>query len=304
MKKFGRLERRRLAWVGLGLGVLIAIGTISAWLPIGGRCPSCPPAGIEGIPLSNFVVARDAEAVETFFGAQVFDVALPRLYVRALPSDLETLADLDRRKRVFVLIVLPQVLRLNEAILADRDRLFSLWARMDAERDLPAADRRWIAATETRYGVRVGDRDTLLRRLDIVPPSLALAQASIESGWGTSRFAQAGNAIFGQRTFDPEGKGLDPADIDDPDFKVKKFPSLMRSIWGYMLTLNAHPAHRDFRDARALSRRTGHDFDSIALAATLTRYSEDGETYVNLVQEVITVNNFQRFDSLPLTDAR
>jgi len=299
-----------LAWLGLGLGALIAIGAISGWLPIGGRCPSCPPAGIEGIPLSNFIVARDAETVETFFGAQGFDVAsvgsdaLPRLYVRALPSDLETLADVDRRKRVFVLIVLPQVLRLNEAILADRDRLRSLWARMDAGGDLPAPDRRWIAATETRYGVRVDDRDTLLRRLDIVPPSLALAQASIESGWGTSRFAQAGNAIFGQRTFDPEGKGLDPADIDDPDFKVKKFPSLMRSIWGYMLTLNAHPAHRGFREMRAQSRRKGHDLNSIALAATLTRYSEDGETYVDLVQEVITVNNFQRFDSLPLADAR
>ncbi len=303
------LNRNPRTVASAGLGLLIAAAAVVTWLYLDTRCSACAPVGIHNIPTTNFATIDASTEVEARFAKAGIDLAVaapqpwPRIYVRSLPADLGAIGDLDRRKQLFTLLVLPQILRLNEAILADRHRMLSLWKRSDAGEDLAGDDIRWMTATAKRYGTPPDDRPTLLRRMDIVPPALALAQASIESGWGTSRFAQSGNALFGQRTYDPDGYGIAPDDVDSPAFKVKAFPSLMRSIWGYMLTLNVHPAYRDFRNARARSRRTEDAFDSIALAQTLTRYSEKGETYIDLVQEVIAVNDFARFDAARLTPA-
>lgn len=303
------LNRKPRTVATAGFIVLIVLAAVATWIYLDTRCSACAPVGIHDIPPSNFALIRGSVELETRFTEAGFDPAAghpkawPRIYVRSLPTDLGAVGDLDRRKQLFTLIVLPQVLRLNEAILADRHRMVSLWKRSDAGEGLTGDDFRWMAATARRYGTPPDDRRSLLRRLDIVPPGLALAQASIESGWGTSRFARGGNAIFGQRTYDPDGYGIRPDDVESPAFKVKAFPSLMRSIWGYMLTLNIHPAYSDFRDARARARRTNDAFDSMALARTLTRYSEKGQTYVNLVREVIAVNDFARLDSAHLTPA-
>jgi len=225
--------------------------------------------------------------------------SVPRIYVRYLPKDLNAITDTEQRKRIFTEIMLPQVLRLNEAIQADRARLIAIGQTATANRS--ETDIAWVAELAERYGTEPADRQTLLARVDVIPPSLALAQGAIESGWGTSRFATSGNALFGQRTFDPDRPGFRPNEVEDANFKVRRFKSLMRSIWGYMVTLNTHPAHREFRRLRSQMRRQGEGLDSIALAATLTRYSEERQRYVRLVQNVISANNLRELDDLRLT---
>jgi len=285
---------------GFSLAALLIV-----WPEVRGLCPACAPVAVSGIPSKYFVTVRKAVDLEEIFGDQMSgprfpNGPVPRVYVRTLPADLEAVADLERRKQLFFRIMVPQILRLNEAIQADRKRLIEI-GRTDGP--LPATDSKWLESLAQRYGTTSTDRQTLLARVDIVPPSLAIAQAAIESGWGTSRFAQLGNAVFGQRTFDPDRAGFSPSEVQDANFRVRRFQSLMRSVWGYMTTLNTHPAHREFRRLRAQLRRQGNALDSMALAGTLTRYSEEGERYVRLVRNVISANSLRSFDGRRLADA-
>ena len=157
-------------------------------------------------------------------------------------------------------------------------------------------DRAWLAELTDRYKVDGGDVDELLRRVDAVPPSLALAQAAIESGWGTSRFAVEGNALFGQRTWD-RGDGIAPAErAVGATHAVKAFPSLADSVGAYMLNLNRASAYRKFRDRRAELRRRGGPLSGLELAETLTLYSTERANYVRKVAAIIRQNRLQAFD--------
>ncbi len=294
----------RIVFLAGLFAVLLLASLLIAWPEIRGLCSACAPVSVKNIRSTNFVHVRQAAELETIFGEEfrgtTFPSRVPRVYVRSMPHDMTEIEDTERRKQLFLRIVVPQVLRLNEAILADRKRVLQIAQSGNTPSD---ADRAWLASIAQRYGTTSTDPRTLLARLDIVPPSLAVAQAAIESGWGTSRFAQSGNAIFGQRTFDPDRAGFSPKEVQDPNFRVQRFESLMRSIWGYMITLNTHPAHSEFRRLRAQMRRQGNAVDSMALATTLTRYSEERERYVDLVRNVISVNALQRFDSHRLAEA-
>jgi len=284
-----------------GLVAALAVASLLiVWPEIRGLCSACAPVSVRNIHSTHFVHVRKAEELETIFGKEYLTDPVPRIYVRSMPRDLPDIDDTERRKQLFLRIVVPQVLRLNEAILADRKRVLQIGQSGNTPND---ADRAWLASIAQRYDTTPADRQTLLARLDTVPPSLAVAQAAIESGWGTSRFAQSGNAIFGQRTFDPDRAGFSPKEVEDPNFRVQRFQSLMRSIWGYMATLNTHPAHREFRQLRAQMRRQGNALDSMALAGKLTRYSEERERYVELVRDVISVNSLRRYDRLRLAEA-
>ena len=295
----------RIIWLASILAALSLAGLLITWPEVRGFCPSCAPITVAGIPSSQFVRVRQASDVDTVFENRAGDEFLrgdiPRVFVEALPNDLDGIADTERRKQLFLQIVLPQVLRLNEAIRADRARLIAIGrTAVDGRSTENAA---WLAALARQYRTDPANYETLLARVDIVPPSLAIAQGAIESGWGTSRFAIAGNALFGQRTFDPKGAGFRPKDVEDANFKVRRFESLMGSIWGYMVTLNTHPAHAKFRQLRAQMRRQGDAINSMALAAKLTRYSEEGERYVSLVQNVISANNLRSLDDRRLSSA-
>ncbi len=292
----------------LSLGIA-GLCLLTALLPdIVGGCGHCRPHGMTDIPRDRFVrVSRASEIAEVIVlqGAGLQRVragVVARRYIRSLPDDLTDLRDIEDRKRSFILAVLPQVIRLNEGILRDRTRAMELWLQMDDGQVLSTQHESWLSSIATLYGIEPGQREQLLRRLDVIPPSLALAQASIESGWGTSRFAQKGNAIFGQRTFDDEGHGLNPSDLDEADFRVKAFKSIMRSVWGYMLTLNTHEAYRAFRATRAAQRASGTFPQPLALARTLDRYSEEGDIYVDLVRRVIRSNRLQEFDRTRLAN--
>ena len=135
--------------------------------------------------------------------------------------------------------------------------------------------------------------------MDEVPVSMAIAQAAKETGWGTSRFAQEGNALFGQWTW--SGEGIKPSNADtDSTHKVMKFKILQASIRAYQRNLNTHSSYKDFRSARAELRDEGKKLDSMILTEHLDKYAEIGKEYVRVLQQIIKQNNLTDFDEAKL----
>ena len=136
--------------------------------------------------------------------------------------------------------------------------------------------------------------------MDIVPVSLAIAQAAKETGWGTSRFAIEGNALFGQWTW--SGEGIKPAGVDpeDSNHKVMKFKVLKASVRAYQRNLNTHGSYRQFRSTRANMRDNDEDLDSLLLADYLDKYAATGKEYTKIIKQIIKQNNLQDFDKVKL----
>ena len=135
--------------------------------------------------------------------------------------------------------------------------------------------------------------------MDIVPVSLAIAQAAKESGWGTSRFAIEGNALFGQWTW--SGEGIKPAGIDSEEkHKVMKFKVLKASVRAYQRNLNTHGSYKEFRSERANMRDSDEELDSLILADFLDKYAATGKEYTKIIKQIIKQNNLQDFDKVKL----
>jgi Bax protein len=196
------------------------------------------------------------------------------------------------------------VLKANEEVATQRRRLLRIREEIARGHRLDAADRMWLAKMAERYGVEDGGMDALLRRVDIVPVSLALAQSIQESGWGTSRFARKGNALYGQRTWSENIPGLRPRRVEDPDFKVRAYRELGDSVRLYLHNLNTHPAYAGFRERRAVMRAAGKSPDGYLLAATLTRYSEERAAYVEKLRALVRANKLRTLDDAELADGR
>ena len=197
-------------------------------------------------------------------------------------------------------MVLPLVLRVNDAITEDRRRLMPLLAASRAGRRLAAEDRLWLAAKLDQYGVRRAGLVELARRMDTVPPSLAIAQAAEETGWGTSRFAREGNSLFSQWTFAAVG-GLVPKDrAPGKRHKVKVFQTLTQAVGAYVANLNTHRAYRGFRAERAHMRNSRTVPDGLKLAQSLASYSERGRAYVSSIQRIIRANRLSQLDKARL----
>ncbi len=224
---------------------------------------------------------------------------VPRVFLAELPGDLAQVPENKQRKALFFKAMLPLVLQVNEEILTDRRQLWSLRYRIGLGEKPSAAESLWLRVMTERYDVKAGDISALISRIDIVPPALALAQAAEESGWGTSRFAKEGNAIFGQWTFS-SSDGLTPLKRDEgKNHQVKAFDSLIDSVRAYTMNLNSHRAYKGFRSARQAIRRVGGPLDSRVLAGTLLKYSERGVAYVTALRGLIDFNGLS-----PLDDAR
>lgn len=225
---------------------------------------------------------------------------VPRLYITSLPRDLAGIPSVDDRKAAFIKLMLPLVLRVNEELLEDRAKMERLVRRLREGKRLRAANRAWLDSLSEHYGVEPGDFDGLAERLDIVPPSLALAQAIEESGWGTSRFAKLGNAIFGQWTFSG-GEGIVPLErADGKSHRIKAFGHLQESVANYVTNLNRHAAYTEFRRLRASMRADGLELNGYVLARTLTSYSERGADYVTSIRAIMRFNDLTDLDDARL----
>jgi Bax protein len=149
------------------------------------------------------------------------------------------------------------------------------------------------------YGVLNKDLSTLKVRMDEIPVSIAIAQAAKETGWGTSRFAQEGNALFGQWTW--LGEGIKPAGADtNSTHKVMKFKVLQASVKAYHRNLNTHSSYREFRSVRAELRDKRRPLNSLILSEYLDKYAETGKEYVEILQKIIKQNNLTDFDNAKL----
>ena len=212
-----------------------------------------------------------------------------------LPNEIKMIESTKKRKEFFIQIVLPLILKENNNIRIDRKRLFSIINKSNNS-DL---EKKWLAKKYKQYGIPSKDLSTLKIRMDEIPVSLALAQAAKETGWGTSRFALEGNALFGQWTW--SGEGLRPKESDKNEgHKVMKFNVLQASVRAYQRNLNTHSSYKDFRKARAELRDKGKPLDSFILAEYLDKYAETGEKYVEVLKKIIAQNSLKDFDDAKL----
>ena len=212
-----------------------------------------------------------------------------------LPQEIKMIENTKKRKEFFIQIVLPLIVKENNNIRIDRKTLFSVINKSNNS----VAEKQWLEKKYKQYGVKSGDLSSLKVRMDEIPISLAIAQAAKETGWGTSRFAQEGNALFGQWTW--SGEGLKPKDADaDKGHKVMKFNVLQASVRAYQRNLNTHRTYREFRKARAELRDLNKPLDSLELSKYLNKYAETGNQYVEVLQKIIKQNNLKDFDDAKL----
>jgi len=212
-----------------------------------------------------------------------------------LPAEIKMIENVKKRKEFFIQIILPLILEENKNIKLDRKRLFSIINKNNNSN----TEKNWLEKKYRQYGIPSRDLSILKRRMDIVPVSLAIAQAAKETGWGTSRFAQQGNALFGQWTW--SGEGLKPKDAEKSEgHKVMRFNVLQASVRAYQRNINTHSSYEDFRLARAKLRDAGKPLDSIILSAFLDKYAETGNEYVKVLQKIIQQNNLKDFDDAKL----
>lgn len=312
-----------VAFVGLGIAASLVLPTASATLPpqatlaLPGRAAdSAVRADKDGrlMPATlrlqdrGLIVPRSVASLERVFhrvgydlkAVRTGDAPVPRLFVAAIPTDLGELVDVELRKRLFFKAVLPLVLKVNERILRDRERLWAIVAQQRLGEHLSARDELWLAVMAERYKTERGDVEALLERVDVIPPSLALAQAAEESGWGTSRFTREGNALYGQWTWGEQG--IVPAGREDgQEHKVRAFENVLHSVEAYVRNLNTHRAYREFRARRADLRADGRTLLGTSLTLGLRRYSERGQEYVRTLDTIIEANRLEAFDRANLT---
>ena len=212
-----------------------------------------------------------------------------------LPKEIKMIENTEKKKEFFIQIVLPLILQENNNIRLDRKRLFSIINKSNNTN----LEKNWLVKKYKQYGVPSKDLSILKIRMDEIPTSLAIAQAAKETGWGTSRFALEGNALFGQWTW--SGEGLKPKEVDEnAGHKVMKFNVLQASVRAYQRNLNTHSSYQDFRKARAELRDLDKPLDSLILSKYLNKYAEIGEKYVEALQQIISQNKLKDFDDVKL----
>ena len=212
-----------------------------------------------------------------------------------LPEEMKMIESSTKKKNLFIKIILPLILDENNRIKLDRRKLFSILNKNKNTN----SEKKWLNLKFKQYGVVKNDLSTLKIRMDEIPVSLAIAQAAKETGWGTSRFAIEGNALFGQWTW--SGEGIKPAAADnDTSHKIMKFKILKSSVRAYQRNLNTHSSYKEFRMARAELRDNKMELDSLILANYIDKYAETGKEYVKILKQIIKQNNLKDFDDVKL----
>ena len=212
-----------------------------------------------------------------------------------LPYELKEIKNVKKRKELFIQIVLPLILEENNKILLDRKKLFAILNKNNNSK----SDNVWLNKKFKQYGVSKKDIPTLKRRMDIIPASMAIAQAAKETGWGTSRFALEGNALFGQWTY--TNKGIKPAAADiGTTHKVMMFNVLKSSVRAYTRNLNTHKSYKRMRYVRAIQRDNKGKLDSRELVDYLDNYAETGKEYTVILKKIIEQNSLTDFDDVKI----
>lgn len=224
---------------------------------------------------------------------------------------------MPEKKEVFYRFMLPLVVHANDIVRDRRERLERLRARVEAGESADAEQLEAVRDGAVLFRVLTEDEagrlpatgkpmldviDELLYRVDVIPAGLALGQAAYESGYGTSRFAIEGNALFGQWTYGGEGLKPEQQRKELGDHRIASYDWPFDSVRGYFINLNSHPAYEEFRRLRARMRANGEPLSSLALADGLIRYSERGQEYVDTLKGMIRVNRLEVADGAEFRD--
>ena len=251
---------------------------------------------------NNNTVSLNAETTFNLFNDLGYDLKSIRagekvkpIYLTKLPKDLKTLGDTKKKRELFIKILLPLILYENQKITEDRDKLFKI---INKNFNTPG-ERVWLKRRFKEYKISDQDLAKLKMRMDTIPVSLALAQAANESGWGTSRFALEGNALFGQWTWSK--KGITPTNQDvGTSHKIMNFQILKASVKAYKNNLNTHNAYREFREARARLREENKNITGLELTQYVKNYASIGVKYVKILESIIIKNSLTDFDKSDL----
>lgn len=225
--------------------------------------------------------------------------AVPPYKVDRVPADLGS-KDGNERKMLFITAILPVILEVNQRVLADREQLLYLSEKLSSTPQmLTAIERLWLDDLAERYDTSPDKIDELVRRVDIVPPSMAIAQGGVESGWGTSFAARMGNALYGQ--IQVAGRHSVSVPWKPGAGMPQPFTDVGEATDAYVANLNTHPAYASFRNERAAMRERGEDPDGFRLIGLLLRYSERGQDYVQFVRQIMRENDLRDFDKAKLS---
>ena len=247
-------------------------------------------------------VSLNAETTKNLFNDLGYDLKGVRagqkvkpIYLTKLPKDLKTLGNTNEKRELFIKILLPLILDENSKIKDDRVKLFKILSKNFNT----VGERVWLKRRFKEYKIDDQDLAKLKMRMDIIPVSIAIAQAANESGWGTSRFALEGNALFGQWTWSK--KGISPKNKDkNKTHKILQFQVLKASVRAYKNNLNTHNAYKDFREARAKLRQEDEKILGSYLTKYLVNYASIGEKYVKILEDIIDKNSLEDFDKANL----
>ena len=220
------------------------------------------------------------------------------IYFTQFPKDLDEIKDTKLKKDTFIKIVLPLVVAENEKILDDRFKLKKILSR----KNNTDKEKLWLRQKLREYKVKKSDMKELEKRMDIIPVSVALAQAAKESGWGTSRFALEGNAIFGQWTW--TGQGIEPLDKGkNENHKILRCPILRASVKAYKNNLNTHKGYSRFREKRENLRKKNRPVTGLELISSLDKYAQTGIEYVRTLEKIIKQNKLNEYETVKLTSS-
>ncbi|MBD42475.1 MAG: hypothetical protein CMI92_03380 [Pelagibacteraceae bacterium] len=235
----------------------------------------------------------------------IFNKKIPGFFVNELPEDISYIRDTEQKKKLFISIVLPLIVEVNRDLKLKRSRLKKLYDKLSQDQTLTLKEHRWLINLALENSIKISQINkieiakNLLINIDIIPNSIAIAQAAKESGWGTSRFAIEGNALFGQWTFN-NSNGLIPKERQvGEDHYVKSFVNLKESVKSYMKNINTHKAYKSFREKRFQYRQNNRSLDPIVLVHELSSYAELNN-YTEILQLIIEKNELYIFDDVKL----
>jgi len=255
--------------------------------------------------LENHAVSLDTQITLNLFENLKYDLKRIRqgqpvkpIYLSQLPKDLDRLKNAKKKKDTFIKIVMPLILDENNKILENRKKLFKILNKSTNS----MGEKRWLKRRFKEYGIKKGDITELKVRMDIIPASIAIAQAAIESGWGTSRFALEGNAMFGQWTWSKNG--IEPTEKSkNQDHKILKFSMLRSSVKAYKNNLNTHNGYKEFREKRAELRKNNKKISGLKLVNYLYNYAGTGKEYIEILKRAIDQNGLTDFDDAILMNS-
>ena len=261
------------------------------------------PSQVKELVLPNLNLKTDTvlslfEDVEYDLKQVRYQKKVKPIYFTQFPKDLDEIKDTQLKKETFIKIVLPLVVAENDKILNDRMKLKKIISKkMTSDKE-----KLWLRQKLREYKVKNSDMKELQKRMDIIPVSIALAQAAKESGWGTSRFALEGNAIFGQWTW--TGQGIEPLNKGKHEgHKILRFPILRASVKAYKNNLNTHKVYSEFREKRSKLRKRNRKIKGTELTDTLDKYAQTGKEYTKILEQIINQNDLSDFETVRLTNS-